>query len=109
MSAYGAGKKEELYKNYSKNKMDELYTRMGNAVLRELREYDKTVRGIKARPKMRNPKERLRYQKHISQSYQESWYDLKRALRKDFTSVKNQMSFEKLQTEIDRAEQEAER
>lgn len=109
MSAYGAGKKEELYKNYSKNKMDELYTRMGNAVLRELREYDKTVRGIKARPKMRDPKERLRYQKHISQTYQESWYDLKRALRKDFTSVKNQMSFEKLQTEIQRAEQEVER
>lgn len=37
---YGEGKREE-YKNYKKNKYEELYKRLGNAILKELREYAK--------------------------------------------------------------------
>lgn len=37
---YGEGKREE-YKNYKKNKYEELYKRLGNAILKELREHTK--------------------------------------------------------------------
>lgn len=37
---YGDGKREE-YKNYKQNKYEELYKRLGNAILKELREYAK--------------------------------------------------------------------
>ena len=49
-SVYGSGK-QKLYQNYAKTKMNDLYTRMGNAVLRELREYDKTLHNGKNQKK----------------------------------------------------------
>lgn len=41
--AYGEGSRER-YKDYAENKMQELYKRLGNAVLSELREYDKKTK-----------------------------------------------------------------
>ena len=38
---YGEGKEKERYKDYKKNKLDELNKRMGNSILKELREYVK--------------------------------------------------------------------
>ena len=106
-SVYGSGK-QELYKNYSSNKMKELYTRMGNAVLKELREYDKTVRKLRSRPRGRNPKERLRHRKSLSKSYAAGWYNLRRAMNKNFENVKNMVAYQKLENEIERSDRENE-
>ncbi len=91
-SVYGTGK-EELYKNYSKTKIKDLYTRMGNAVLRELRNYDKKI-----------------YPRHIKKKAEKgatkyrgssALYNLKKALKKDYGSAKNQIEFERLQQDIE--------
>lgn len=53
---YGEGKREE-YKNYKKNKYEELYKRLGNAILKELREYAKEeLEKNKAYTKMKDKK-----------------------------------------------------
>lgn len=108
-SVYGEGK-EKMYEHYAENKTNDLYTRMGNAVLTELRQYDKLMRAeqsIAKRPV--HARQKLRDKKEISQRRSDSMYQLKKALKKDFTSVKNQMEFEKLQQTIERSEQENER
>lgn len=91
-SVYGAGK-EELYKNYAKTKTKDLYTRMGNAVLRELRDYDKKVR-----PRRQKKKAEKQTDKHRNSS---AIYNLKKALKKDYDSAKNQLEFERLQQNIE--------
>ena len=88
--------------------MKELYTRMGNAVLKELREYDKTVRKLRSRPRGRNPKERLRHRKSLSKSYAAGWYNLRRAMNKNFENVKNMVAYQKLENEIERSDRENE-
>jgi len=106
--AYGEGSKK-MYEHYAENKISDLYTRMGNAVLKELRQYDKLMRSeqsIGKRPG--HPKQKLRDKKEISQRRSNSVFQLKKALKKDFTSIKNQMEFEKLQQTIERSEQEYE-
>lgn len=90
-SVYGAGK-EELYKNYSKTKIADLYTRMGNAVLRELREYDKAIHP----GKLRAHKEKI-----IPVRSSGAIYNLKKALRKEYGHARNQAAYKALQREID--------
>ena len=88
-SVYGSGK-QKLYQNYAKTKMNDLYTRMGNAVLRELREYDKTLHnGKKSKGK------------NHSARNSSGLYDLKKALKKDYLQVRNQAAFRTLQQNIE--------
>jgi CRISPR/Cas system-associated endoribonuclease Cas2 len=95
-SVYGSGK-EKLYKNYTKTKIRDLHTRMGNAVLRELRDYDQTIRVHPQRGKTKDW--------NVISSQRNSSHrglcNLRKALKKDFTSVKNQVAFEKLQQDIE--------
>lgn len=102
-SAYGSGNKK-LYENYADTKIADLYTRMGNALLTELRKYDTLVRSESCK----RGKEKLQSRKRISQGRTHSIYDLKKALAKDFQSMKNQMEFQNLQQSIDRASPEIE-
>ena len=107
-SVYGAGKKK-MYEHYTENKMADLYTRMGNTVLTELRQYDKLIRqeqSIVKRPV--HARQKLMEKKKLSRLRSDSMYQLKKALRKDFLSIKNQTEFEKLQSDIQRSEQENE-
>lgn len=107
-SVYGEGNKK-LYENYAENKTTDLYTRMGNAVLAELRQYDKLIRqeqSIVKRPV--HARQKLMEKKQLSRLRSDSIYQLKKALRKDFLSIKNQTEFEKLQSDIQRSEQENE-
>lgn len=107
-TAYGEGSKK-MYENYAENKLSDLYTRMGNTILTELRQYDKLMRQEKLiRKKAGCPKQKLQEMKRNSQHRPDSVYQLKKALKKDFTSIKNQMEYEKLQQAIGRAEQEYE-
>jgi len=91
-SVYGAGK-EDLYKNYAKTKIKDLYTRMGNAVLREIRDYDKKVRPRRVKKKTEKGVNKYRSGSAI--------YNLKKALKKDYGSAKNQIEFERLQQDIE--------
>ncbi|HCM24736.1 MAG TPA: hypothetical protein DHW78_10495 [Ruminococcaceae bacterium] len=88
-SVYGSGK-QKLYQNYAKTKMNDLYTRMGNAVLRELREYDKTLHNGKKSK-----------EKNHSARNSSGLYDLKKALKKDYLQVRNQAAFRTLQQNIE--------
>lgn len=99
-TVYGAGK-HQYYENYAKTKIRDLYTRMGNAVLHELREYDKAV----------HPKgKRVRTDKkeHAAVRKSSAIYSLKKALKKDYNQARNQAEFRELQQNIE-IEQENER
>ncbi|MFU0834031.1 MAG: Relaxase [Oscillospiraceae bacterium] len=100
-SAYGDGTTHR-YKQYAQTKWKDLYTRMGNAVLRELREYDKTVRKELALPRKKLPvKQKLRAKKKLLHVRCGSIYQLKKALKKEVSEMKNRLEFERLQQNID--------
>ena len=99
-SVYGAGK-QELYRNYAETKINDLYIRMGNAVLRELRDYDKALHPA-AKAKKGDKK------RHAVKS--SGMYNLKKALRKDYSQARNRTAFQALQRNIEQEqEQENER
>ena len=96
-SVYGVGK-EGLYKNYAKTKIADLYTRMGNAMLSELRDYDKAIH-----PK--DPKARTDKEKMTSARRSSAIYNLKRALKKEYGHARNQAAYRSLQREIDKEQE----
>lgn len=97
-SAYGSeGKK--LYENYVDNKIKDLYTRMGNTILKEMKEYDRIIKPLK------NPCVSSQ-QKFINQvngrnEITRCLHSIKKSLKKDFESVKNQRVYERLIQEIE--------
>ena len=100
-SVYGEGK-TKMYENCSQTKMNDLYTRMGNAVLTELRKYDKILKDEKRiSEKPLHARQKLREKKQYAQHRSDSMYQLKKALKKDFESTKNQIQHEKLQQAIE--------
>lgn len=97
-SVYGTGK-HQYYENYEKTKMKDLYTRMGNAVLRELRAFDKSL----------HTQEKRQWEKkddRTSSVRPNGMYNLKKALKRDYVHARNLAAFQNLQREI---EQENER
>lgn len=87
---YGEGEPFR-YKDYKKNKIDELYTRMGNTLLKEIKEV------------IKNNNESLLYS-YKSKTVILTKRDinkLKKVFDKDFEQVKNQMAYERLQREIE--------
>ncbi len=107
-TAYGEGS-QKMYEHYAENKLNDLYTRMGNTVLTELRQYDKLLRSELSIPKSSaSAKQKLRDKYSHTQRRSDAVYQLKKSLKKDFNSVKNQREHEKLQQDIQQAEQENE-
>ena len=107
-SVYGAGK-TKLYENYADNKISDLYTRMGNALLTEMRQYDKLIKPDRTKGKhSAQAIQRLREKKHLSRSRSDSLNELKKALKKNYTSARSQMEFRKLQQAIEQAGQDYE-
>lgn len=107
--AYGYGK-EEYFKNYYKNKMQEIKTRMGNTILKEIKEYDKLINkrdfNLSSKEKKRLLKETLvpRRLNSLGKSVQEQLYLIKRFeynLQDSMENIKNQNEFEKLEYEIE--------
>lgn len=87
---YGEGETFR-YKNYKKNKIDELYTRMGNTLLKEIKDV------------IKNDKVNLissYTQKNIILSKRDI-NRLKKIFDKDFEKIKNQIEYERLQREIE--------
>lgn len=87
---YGEGETFR-YKDYKKNKIDELYTRMGNTLLKEIKEV------------VKNNNENLLYSykgKTVILTKRDI-NKLKKVFDKDFEQAKNQMAYERLQREIE--------
>lgn len=88
---YGTGE-EFRYNNYKKNKIDDLYTRMGNTLLKEIKD---VVENDSRSLFNNNNKSKivLLTKREIN--------NLKKAFDNDFEKVKNQIAYEKLQREIE--------
>ena len=86
---YGDSKKAERYKE---TKMDDLYTRMGNTILKEVKEYDKKQKEL---PK----KEGKVNSFHFKRALNNTVYHMNRYMKDDLQSMKNQRAYEELQRE----------
>lgn len=92
-----------MYENYAQTKIDDLYTRMGNTILKELRQYDKLRKEEKRiAEKPLHARQKLREKKQYSMQRTSSIYQLRKALKKDFESTKNQAEHEKLEQAVER-------
>ena len=89
-AAYGKG--SEKAARYSENRMNDLYTRMGNTILNQLKDYRPPHRKSKYVPKTHSSKPQL--------NRSDDLYQLKKALKKDWESIRNQQYFESLQRDI---------
>lgn len=89
---YGEGEKH-FYKNYRKNKIDELYYRMGNALLREIK--DEVIKKEDGKNSLK------RYQNKNIILNAKDIRRLKKVFDKDFEKIKNELAYERLQREIE--------
>ncbi|WP_061860157.1 MobP2 family relaxase [Priestia megaterium] len=103
--AYGEGKVNQYrYKDYKQNKIDELYKRMGNAFLQEMKSYDKKQQ--RAQHLVEHAKSRKRskgFQQHVSMHA--SLKRMERAFKSEYESWKNQQHYERMQRESQRNQQ----
>lgn len=87
---YGNSAKSERYRE---TKMQDLYTRMGNTILKEAKEYDKTIKDV-ARKNSRKPNKLM-----ASRDLNKAVYMMNRYVKDDLTNMKNQRAFEELERE----------
>ncbi|MDM0670556.1 MobP2 family relaxase [Clostridium perfringens] len=87
-------KNTSLYKYYKDNKVDDLYTRMGNVTLKQIKDY---VYENENKKFINSNREPVVTNRALSK--------IKKALRKDFDSIKNINEYEKLQNEIENSKQ----
>ena len=94
---YGKRKLETI--TYKDNKIQDLYTRMGNTILKEIKEYVKEE-DLKSQKKFENLQEKWERNKNIIITKQ-SISMMKKSLNNDINSMKNQREYEKLQSSIE--------
>ncbi|WP_370695827.1 MobP2 family relaxase (plasmid) [Priestia megaterium] len=104
--AYGEGKVDEKrYKNYKQTKIDDLYKRMGNAFLKEMKDYDKQQQQIKRMVESRKQSKRPEsFNQHVSMHF--ALKKMERAFKSEYESWKNQKHYEQLQKEIEHRHEE---
>lgn len=104
--AYGEGRVDEKrYKDYKQTKIDDLYKRMGNAFLREMKEYDKQQQQIKRMVESRKQSKRPEsFNQHVSMHF--ALKKVERAFKSEYESWKNQQHYERLQKEIEHRHEE---
>lgn len=93
------GKRKVETTTYKDNKIQDLYTRMGNTILKEIKEYVKEE-DLKSQKKFENLQERWERNKNIIITKQ-SISMMKKSLNDDINSMKNQREYEKLQNSIE--------
>lgn len=98
---YGTSDKKR-YEDYKKNKIDELYKRMGNAFLQEMNKYDKSLlsQSFKSKENNESPKTKRQILKE-NIGFNEVKYGIDRMLNSEYKNWKNQLAYEKLQQEIE--------
>ena len=104
--AYGEGKGDEKrYKDYKQTKIDDLYKRMGNAFLKEMKDYDKQQQQIKRMVESRKQSKRPEsFNQHVSMHF--ALKKMERAFKSEYESWKNQQHYERLQKEIEHRHEE---
>ncbi|MBZ5482434.1 hypothetical protein JGU65_24930 [Bacillus sp. T_4] len=104
--AYGEGKVDEKrYKNYKQTKIDDLYKRMGNAFLKEMKDYDKQQQQIKRMVESRKQSKRPEsFNQHVSMHF--ALKKMERAFKSEYESWKNQKHYEQLQKDIEHSHEE---
>ncbi|MBK0009616.1 hypothetical protein KM927_29695 [Priestia megaterium] len=104
--AYGEGKVDEKrYKNYKQTKIDDLYKRMGNAFLKEMKDYDKQQQQIKRMLESKKQSKRpASFNQKVSMHF--ALKKMERAFKSEYESWKNQQHYERLQKEIEHNRQE---
>ncbi|MGF9943968.1 MobP2 family relaxase [Priestia megaterium] len=100
--AYGEGKVNQYrYKDYKQNKIDELYQRMGNAFLQEMKTYDKKQQRAQNLMEYKKSTKRSKgFQQHVSMCA--SLKRMERAFKSEYESWKNQQHYERMQRESQR-------
>ena len=93
------GKRKVETTTYKDNKIQDLYTRMGNTILKEIKEYVKEE-DLKSQKKFENLQEKWERNKNIIITKQ-SISMMKKSLNDDINSMKNQRDYEKLQNSIE--------
>ena len=93
------GKRKLETTTYKDNKIQDLYTRMGNTILKEIKEFVKEE-DIKSQKKFENLQEKWERNKNIIITKQ-SISMMKKSLNNDINSMKNQREYEKLQSSIE--------
>ncbi|MEM5008950.1 MobP2 family relaxase [Priestia megaterium] len=99
--AYGEGTfDKKRYEHYKQNKTDELYKRMGNAFLSEMREYDRKQTNIKkVLASSSGAKQKSNSANHLPVHV--SLKKMERAFKSEYESWKNQQHYERLQKDIE--------
>ncbi|MDM5196509.1 MobP2 family relaxase [Fictibacillus enclensis] len=95
---YGASD-DKRYADFKKNKVDELYKRMGNAFLQEMKKYDKD---LKSNPNLPLTLKTKRQVLKDNLGFRQLKYGIDRMLNSEYKNWKNQMAYEQLQQQIDR-------
>ncbi|MGG3233717.1 MobP2 family relaxase [Priestia flexa] len=104
--AYGEGKGDEKrYKDYKQTKIDDLYKRMGNAFLKEMKDYDKQQQQIKRMAESKKQSKRpASFNQKVSMHF--ALKKMERAFKSEYESWKNQQHYERLQKEIEHHREE---
>ena len=99
--AYGEGKGDEKrYKDYKQTKIDDLYKRMGNAFLKEMKDYDKQQQQIKRMVESKKQSKRpASFNQKVSMHF--ALKKMERAFKSEYESWKNQKHYEQLQKDIE--------
>ncbi|WP_416435227.1 MobP2 family relaxase [Priestia megaterium] len=103
--AYGEGKVDEKrYKNYKQTKIDDLYKRMGNAFLKEMKDYDKQQQIKRMVESKKQSKRPASFNQKVSMHF--ALKKMERAFKSEYESWKNQQHYERLQKDIEHRHEE---
>ncbi|EZP58335.1 MobP2 family relaxase [Exiguobacterium sp. RIT341] len=95
--SYGSSSQASAYR---KTKEQDLYTRMGNAILFEMRESSKSPQEL-AKMKTSSPKQKIRSAFRRERIMQETLYRIGRHMNDEWEHIQNQKAYELLQSEIE--------
>ncbi|MFS0604953.1 MobP2 family relaxase [Peribacillus frigoritolerans] len=98
---YGSSDKKR-YENYKNNKVDELYKRMGNAFLQEMKQYDKSEKAKLIQEKVNGKTLTKKEVFKDNLGFNQIKYGIDRMLNSEYKNWKNQLAYEKLQQDIER-------
>ncbi|MBX9971090.1 hypothetical protein H7K06_26585 [Priestia aryabhattai] len=100
--AYGEGTRDKgRYENYKQTKIDDLYKRMGNAFLQEMKAYDRKQQDVKRLlERKQSGNQTAKYKQHVPVHF--SLRKIEKAFKSEYESWKNQQHYERLQRETER-------
>ncbi|MGZ0880111.1 MobP2 family relaxase [Priestia megaterium] len=95
--AYGEGTRDKgRYENYKQTKIDDLYKRMGNAFLQEMKAYDRKQQDVKRLlDRKQSGNQTAKYKQHVPVHF--SLRKIEKAFKSEYESWKNQQHYERLQ------------